>query len=230
MIVNCSIENIKITALTTEFMKKGVYQSEMSDSKNKYYKVPRETWMSTDDSYVIKNGRMTYGNSGDILLTTHSYAEDSAFLNDVISIFFGGHCSSVCYDEAYKGKRYSNNYSIESHYYDNVQYVYSGFWDDENKKRDVMALRVKASDEKKKEAFHNIADCIGKKYNKTFIFNTKDRYYCTDLISRAWEKVGIDLNYDGFYCSVQDIVCSDETYISFYKVCKKDVNYYYYLG
>lgn len=230
MIVNSSVENIKINVLTTEFMNKGIYQSDMSDSKNKYYKVPRETWMSDDDSYVIKNGRMTYGNSGDIVLSTESYAENSAFLNDIISILFGGHCSSVCYDETYNGKKYESNYSIEAHYNNNVQYVYSGFWDNEYKQRNIIGVRVKASEEQKREVFHNMTLCIGKKYNKTFIFNTKNKYYCTDLISRAWDKVGIHLNYDGFYCSVQDIICSDETYISFYKMYKNNVSYYYYLG
>ncbi len=230
MIINSCVENVKVSILIEEFKSKGVYQESMSNSYNKFYMVSRETWMPDDDSYVVKNKRMTYGNEGDIILGLDSNAGSFSLTNDIISFFFGGHAASVCFEEKYNQEYYYKDYSIESHVELGVHKEISTYWNEEYYRNQIVCLRVKASREEKREAFHNIADCIGKKYNKTFLFNTKNRYYCTDLISRAWEKVGYDLNYDGFYCSVQDLICSDKTYISFYKEYKENVAYYYFLG
>ena len=230
MTLNSIVETTKISIEIDNFMKKGEYQESLSTVTNKYYKVPRETWMADIDSYVVINNRVTYGNSGDIIIRMKSQAGNLQITKDLVSYYFGGHAASVCYTETYKGASYSNNYCIESHYSAGVQKTYSGYWDNDNYKDEFLCLRVKASEEKKRKAFHYMADQIGKKYNHSYIFGTKNKYYCSDLISRAWQTAGIDLNYDGFYCSIQDIICSSKTYISFYKLEKNGIDYYYYLG
>lgn len=224
------VENIYLSVEIEQFMDKGVLQEDISDSSTKYYKVSRETWMSDDDVFVETDGRVTYGNSGDIICTLDSYAGNYQITHDLVEFYFGGHAASVCYTETYNNASYTNNYCIESHYNNGVQKAYSGYWTREYARDQIIVLRVKATDDEKREAFHNLCDCIGKKYNHKYIFDTKNSYYCSDLISRAWQKVGIDLNYDGFYCSIQDMICSDKTYISMYKIYKDNVAYIYYLG
>lgn len=224
------VENIYISIELQEFVNKGVYQKDISSSKTKYYKVSRETWMSDEDVIINNKGRVTYGNSGDIVCSLDSYAGNYQITNDLVGFFFGGHAGSVCFTDNYKGVSYNNTYFLESHFNDGVVKTYGGYWTYDYQRDQIIVLRVKASDEKKKEAFHNMCDCVGSDYNRKFIFDTKNKYYCTDLISRAWEKVGIELNYDGFYCSVQDLICSDKTYISMYKVYRDGVAYIYYLG
>jgi len=227
--LNSIVENVYLSIEIEDFKNKGVYQEDVSDSHTKYYKVSRETWMSDESVFQEVDGRVTYGNSGDIICTLDSYAGNLQITHDLVGFFFGGHCASVCYQETYNNVSYNKNYCIEAHYNNGVQQSYSGYWTRENVRDQIIVLRVKASQEKKVEAFHNLCDCIGSDYNKNYIFNTKNNYYCSDLISRAWQDVGIDLNYDGFYCSIQDIICSDMTYISMYKVSKNNVDYIYYL-
>jgi hypothetical protein len=65
------------------------------------------------------------------------------------------------------------------------------------------------------------------------------KYYCTDLVSRAYQHALVDekdqrnysraLNDDGFITSVNDIILSRETYIAFYVEIRDDIVHIYYL-
>lgn len=71
-----------------------------------------------------------------------------------------------------------------------------------------------------------------KVYNFLFFLNTRNKYYCSDLISRiyenAYERVynddeeyiskgyGKKMNDDGFITSIQDIILSEDTFMIFY--------------
>lgn len=72
-----------------------------------------------------------------------------------------------------------------------------------------------------------------------FFLDMKEKHYCTDLISRAYQyakdpmnkkKYAHSLNNDGFITSVNDILLAKETYLTSYmKVDEttKTVNFYY---
>jgi|SRR5690554_922197 len=72
-------------------------------------------------------------------------------------------------------------------------------------------------------------------YNYLFILDTSNKYYCTDLVTRAFGQVnkdlGTDFNLDpdGFYPSMYDILLSDDVYITIYKETKADGIHVYYL-
>ena len=72
-------------------------------------------------------------------------------------------------------------------------------------------------------------------YNYLFIFDTKYKYYCTDLVTRAFHQINIELdtNYnldpDGFYATMYDILLSGDVYITIYKETKADGIHVYYL-
>ncbi|MFA5526370.1 MAG: YiiX/YebB-like N1pC/P60 family cysteine hydrolase, partial [Acholeplasmataceae bacterium] len=83
-------------------------------------------------------------------------------------------------------------------------------------------------------------DKVGKNlYNFLFFLDMKYKYYCTDLVSRAYQSVMVEedkqrsysraLNDDRFITSVNDIILSDETYIIFYVEVIDDIWHIYYL-
>ena len=229
IIIDSSIENIIIDKKISEFKNKGILDEELSSSTEKYYKVSRETWMIEKSSYFIKNKQMYYGNSGDIILSLESTLNEFPIAYDLTSFMFGGHCSFVCYSGIYNNLYVDNTYHIESTVGDGVCFSKGDFWNDNKYRSEVIGLRLKIDDDKIKSVFEEMTKQLDKKYNNTFIFNTKNTYYCSDLITRSFEKFGYDINYDGFYSSIQDIICSDLTYISFYKKYSKGITYYYYL-
>ena len=61
------------------------------------------------------------------------------------------------------------------------------------------------------------------------MLDTVNKSYCTDVISKSYRKVGINLNKDGFITTNLDILCSGDLYISYYHYYKDDVKYIYYL-
>lgn len=76
-------------------------------------------------------------------------------------------------------------------------------------------------------------------YNFTYFFNTKYKYGCTDLVSRAWQDALVEperqrsysraLNDDRFITTINDIILSRDTYISAYVEVIDDVFHIYYL-
>src|SRR5690606_1595742 len=60
-------------------------------------------------------------------------------------------------------------------------------------------------------------------YNYLFIFDTEYKFYCTDLVTRAYSSVtsvngeSYNLDKDGFIPSDYDILLSDDVYITIYK-------------
>ena len=61
------------------------------------------------------------------------------------------------------------------------------------------------------------------------MFYSKNKYYCTDLISRVLKKENIKTNYDSFYTTGNDLIVSNNTYIIFLCERVKDgfFNIYY---
>ncbi|MFA6801677.1 MAG: hypothetical protein WCR19_06175 [Acholeplasmataceae bacterium] len=76
-------------------------------------------------------------------------------------------------------------------------------------------------------------------YNYLFFLNMKYKYYCSDFVSRAYQSAIVAedeqrqystvLNDDGFITSVNDIILSDDTYITFYVEIIDDVVHIYHL-
>lgn len=237
MLIDSTVENIMIYHDINEFKNKGVLQVDKSTTTEKWYKVSRETWMSDKSTYFIdsKSNKMYYGNSGDIVVGLESALRDYPIISEVTTFLFGGHASFVSYEGSYKNAlgqnlEYNNRYHIESTYDDGVSRSDGDFWTDVSYRNEVIVLRVNVSEEILKSVFLELTTHVGKKYNKLYIVDTKNKYYCTDLITRAFSKFGYDLNYDGFYASVEDLIVSKLTYISFYKIYENGITSYYYIG
>jgi len=77
-------------------------------------------------------------------------------------------------------------------------------------------------------------------YNFLFITDTKNKFYCTDFISRSY-RYGMDtkssdknypktLNDNGFVTTVNDLIISKDTYIAAYVENKDGIRHIYYLA
>lgn len=222
------IENVNIKKQITEFKKKGVYSNELSDSENKVYKVSRETWQENKE--YSTDGRI--GSSGDIIVGLESALKGYPIITDFITFFFGGHASLCAYDYDDYQTSISDTDAFEADGFVPGDTYTPGdryFWNDVDYRDEVIGLRVKTTEEKRKTAFSKAVENSKDPYNKKFIFDTKTSHYCTDFISKAYDYAGVNLNYDGFACTVQDLIYSDDTYIFFYKKNVKGINYIYYL-
>ncbi len=77
-------------------------------------------------------------------------------------------------------------------------------------------------------------------YNFLFFLDMQYKYYCTDYISRSYQSVMVPeeeqrmyanaLNDDGFITSVNDILLSKDTYLTFYVEIKDNIFNVYYLA
>lgn len=113
---------------------------------------------------------------------------------------------------------------------------YGRFYRDE-----ILSTRVKYENSEIRDAsIDGAVDYVKDKvdrglYNYLFILDTQYKYYCTDLVTRAFYDVNKNLgtNYnldpDGIYPSMYDILLSDDVYMTIYKETKKDGIHVYYL-
>jgi hypothetical protein len=68
-------------------------------------------------------------------------------------------------------------------------------------------------------------------YNSSFLVNTTNSKYCTDIMSQAFSYIGKKLNRDSFSTSVYDLIVSPDTYISYYHYYDGNgVKHVYYIG
>jgi hypothetical protein len=108
-------------------------------------------------------------------------------------------------------------------------------------RNDFVGLRVKnVTQDQIDGAVSYAEDKLGTAlYNFLFFLDMKYKFYCTDLVSRAYQSVMVDekdqrqyskaLNDDRFITSVNDMILSDDTYIMFYVEVIDDIWHIYYL-
>ena len=70
---------------------------------------------------------------------------------------------------------------------------------------------------------------LGDPYNISFLFDTKNKTYCSDLITKVFSSVGIDTNKDGYFTTIYDIITTEELYITYYHYYKDGIKYIYYV-
>ena len=102
-----------------------------------------------------------------------------------------------------------------------------------------IGLRVKSTAAERRMAVDHINELKRKNviYNYMFWLDTKEKYYCTDLMSRSYQSIldengkpKYTLNDDGFITSVNDLILSKDTMIStYFEVDKNGIEHVYYL-
>lgn len=257
-------ETIAIRKQVNKFMSLGVLNEEISTDTIKYYEVSRETYYS--DEYerapFFNNDYTKPGAEGDILVTQDSPFPYMPGIHQFITFFFGGHSGYIAYSNKvfetlgypeygeslikviFKGGRsthanFSDNYWLypDFHTPEDPSYKFYGSY----YRKEWIGLRVKEVTED--EVYYvtdYINDLIDAKaqYNFSFLFFKKNRYYCTDLMSRPYETIldeggnqKYNLNMDGFAVTVNDLIMSKDTYIAYYvRTDKNNVKHIYFIN
>lgn len=216
------IENSTINTEIVEFKEKGVFQEDFSNETTKFFIVPRETSQEKIPSFYIDSSNHLYpGRTGDILTYRQSTLTMIPFVSEFITAFFGGH--AVIVSNLYKDNNIQSDEGkmIEStglEQDDNTSRISTGGIRDIHGYSDTtIGLRVDTDSETKTKAALNAMSLVGNEYNYSFVFFTKYKDYCTDMISKAYSDAGVDLNYDKVATTVQDLDVSNKTYIFYYK-------------
>lgn len=193
------------------------YDMNFCKIENKEYDITPSFFKSTlDKQFYI-------GNHGDILISLES--ETKPPLKQILTFYAGGHAALV--DEnglliEITGLNSSPELNV-------VQNSYNYWLLDAKTMKESFILRdsflalkvTKASLNKRNIAMQTATSYIGQRYNYTFLFNTKKTHYCTDIVSKAYQNVDINLNKDGFITTTQDLVLSQDTQIFLYKEINK---------
>ena len=193
-IVEQSIRLVKIE----KFTKKGVYQEAISDEDFKYYKVDLDI---DKPGYTLgAAGELLPGYAGDILVTPLTYL-DNDVLEQLMSFFVGGH-AGICLGEYYDYNiEVDGEYSLETsgvrEGLDECQPFAKDVWCNPDAYSTVLALRPKGMNEEKRDKVLSLAlSHVGDPYNYNFTFDTLNKSYCSDLISKVYKEIGCNLNKD----------------------------------
>lgn len=259
-------ETIKIKANIRKFTSLGVYQPDIrGDGKIRYYKVSRETWHPKEferDPFFNDDPSLP-GAEGDIFVTRQAPLASYPGVFEFVSFYFGGHAAYFGENnDIYETFGfYGSDETLFGVIKDGGENTYvqiedSNYWLDPNYRhegtpsydrfgtyyrKEWIGLRVKGvtkGEVKQVTSFMNVLVDNKAQYNHLFIFNTKDRYYCTDMMSRAYATITnsngeskYNLNNDGVATTVNDLILSKDTYISYYVTTDKDnVKHVYYIG
>ncbi len=223
----CCIENIIVQEKARAFIESAEY--ERSDGKYHYYAVYTDEIIEDTITYDY-SGNPNLGATGDFFFTGKSNMDMLPFTAEFISFYFGGHAGLIGYD---KFRRVNSlvealGGSADENYVDLTKTSDILKVD----KRNFIGMRVKASVEDRQTAWDYALTRVGLPYNYLFIIDTKEKYYCTDLVARCYGKeAGLDYNleWNGFATSTQDLFLSKQTYISFVKIKIEDQYHIYYL-
>ncbi len=256
-------ETIAVEIEIKNFVKKGILQTDISNDEIKYYKVSRETYYPNEfvREPFYNDNLETPGSEGDIFVTRQAPFPTMPGIYEFISFFFGGHAAYIGEDNVvyetigfpddvslihamFYGSKNTivtkeNNYWLDPHFHleDDPSYKRFGSY----YRREWIGIRVKGVTKEEIEQVNDFMEhlaLIKAQYNFFFVFHTKNRYYCTDMMSRAYAtitnsdgKQKYNLNRDGIAVSVNDLILSKDTYVSYYvRTDAKNVKHVYYVG
>lgn len=223
-------KNIYADILIESFKSKAILDEENSSYNTKIYRVDsneeRPTYQKIGNNYYP-------GDEGDILISLNSEL-DILFVKEFVSFFAGGHAGIVLgsYSDYYLDVDNSN--TVEStglNNGDNVAEAFNkNYWSSGVPYQEIICLRVNTTEAQRKRVTARAISLLGDPYNYSFIYDVKNKSYCSYLVAKAYSSVGIDLNKDGFTTSVYDLLVSSETYISYYQYIDSDnVKHIYFL-
>lgn len=219
-------------------------------------------------SVFYDSSKLFLGQKGDLFVSQDSPFPATPVIHQFISYYFGGHAAINNGDNKFieatgfpdddetlleiilqpgnepndystRVSRSSTNYWLNPKYRStgDEAYPYYGTYYRQN----YIALRVKDITSDQIDGAVDFATSkVGESlYNFTFFLDLKYKYYCTDLVSRAYQDVMVDekdqsgysraLNDDRFITSVNDLILSKETYMIIYVEIVDDIVNIYHL-
>ena len=223
IVVSTITENIIYANKINELKRDTIFDEiNSSVSKKYYYKNNRLDAYTKNDDYLYP------GKSFDLILSVDSSVY-VPLVHDILSYTVGGHASICGFKFSDHNLNVSETDVLETALNDEMdkaQATNRGYWN-EMFRTSFIGLRVNLTDYQYKIVYNEIASLIDDPYNYTFLFNTNSSSYCSDLISKGFRKVGINLNFDGGPTTVMDIIASSYTKPFLYKEVINGVSYYY---
>ena len=224
--------------------------------------------MSDSRSVFYDSTRKYLGQTGDIFMSQKSPFPNRPLIHQFISYYFGGHAAiktddnrfieavgfpsadetlwdiishdgALPHDYSVTVNKTSTNYFLNPRFRTEGSQFYDYFGT--YYRREFIGVRVKdLTEDQITGAVAYADDKVDKSlYNFLFALDMEYKYYCTDLVSRAYQDVMVPeseqtnfaktLNDDGFITSVNDIILSEQTYIAFYVEIIDEVVHIYYL-
>lgn len=224
--------------------------------------------LSDTRSVFYESDKFFLGQKGDLFVSQDSPFPDVPVIHQFISYYFGGHAAinngenkfveatgfpdddetllDIILQPGNEPNDYSTKVSLSStNYWLNPKYrsisddaypYYGTYY-----RKNFVALRVKdvTSDQIDGAVNYASSKVDLSLYNFTFFLDLKYKYYCTDLVSRAYQDVMVDekdqsgysraLNDDRFITSVNDLILSKETYLIIYVEIVDDIVNIYHL-
>lgn len=219
-------------------------------------------------SVFYDSSKKYLGQSGDIFLTQESPFPNVFGVHQFVTYYFGGHATIVSdtntlyeatgladsletivdtikhpgnepHDFSLTAQEKSSNMWLNPNYRSESDPDYEKYGSYYRNK--FIGVRVKDITEEQLQGINDFGDTVKDQalYNYLFFLDMKYKYYCTDLVSRAYQSVMVEpeeqksyatvLNDDGFITSVNDIILSNDTYISVYVEIIDDVVHIYHL-
>lgn len=225
------VKNTQKIILVEQFKNKGVYQEDISTETVKFYKIESTETLPA----FIKKGNTVYpGSPGDILVSTQATLVNP-FISGFISFFAGGH-AAICMDDYGDFQFHTTELdSIEATGLgdgENLSSIFNrSYWAKDDPFTEVIGLRVSMTESERKEILSLSASLLDDPYNYSFLFNTVHTSYCSDLISKVYRYIGVNLNKDDFTTSIYDLIISGDSYISYYHYFDSaGIKHIYYLG
>lgn len=220
-------KNIQKIILVEQFKLKAEYQEDISTDDLKFYRIESDEEIK---AFRKKNNKIYPGFHGDILVSTEATLINP-LISSFISFYAGGH-AAVCIDYS-TSVTVNENMTIEASGVngdDTAQLFDKNYWVYPNVFNEVIGLRMDMSNDERNSFVDNATKFLGYPYNYSFIFNTKNSIYCSDLVSRSAKPLGFNLNKDNGTTTIYDLIVSKDTYIFYYHYFDNEgVKHIYYL-
>ena len=227
--IDAAVENHQIQVLIKDFKKHAVYPCQYSKTYDmNFCKVSNGTTDITPSFSIHPyTNEIFIGSRGDLLVALKSAV--SPWVNWFMDFYAGGHAALIdgadLNDPQEGTSRIGTLIEITglNERKEDVQIGYNDWLFDNYLRTQFVALKVKATKQEREKATKKAEDMLGDPYNYTFVLNTKNAHYCTDILSKAYAVVDKDLNEDTFITTAQDIIISKDTYIFIYKEENKTI-------
>ena len=222
-LINGHTEKFIINRQINEFKERAVYVGEDPNLINvHYYKVSKKYDYEDNSRNTYTTTTRIIGSKTDVIITNRNPMRGVVGLDPLVgylaSNFFVGHSTMNANDQGTLMYEVVGNSTTPE---ENAVIKSSNDWSSYLKDTQspiIVGVRIKDTTSEQRDKMVEYASMqVGKGYNYTFLFNRENTYYCTDLISRAAKYAGLNINYDYFATTGNDMIISKNTYIFFYR-------------
>ncbi len=215
MVIIITYKGIKTNSEINNFINRGEFVFEIDNVK--YYKVSRKFDYEDSRKVLNLNNPNFVGTKGDIYLTSRNPVAGSLILKKLSDLIWIGHAGMVINDDATKTIETTGNDVNNQNYVRILDNTWAK--DSLENTKEYAVLRVKSiTEEDIDKVIETSIRKIGSNYNYLFLLNTKNKYYCTDLISRSYRENNINISNGILATTGSDIILNNNTYLVYYRL------------